>query len=431
MRIDFLERMDLNQRSLAGKVAVVTGAGSGIGHELARALAWLGAKVVIAEIDRATGAATEQLIRDEGGEALFVQTDVASERSVASLKERVEAAYERVDILVNNALVTAFGSILELPLEAWDRTHRVNLRGAVMGVKTFLPGMLERREGTVVMITSAEGMGYAAPYFASKTALRSLAFSLATELGEDSGVSVFIFAPGMVDTPGFRESLDEMPRWMGLTPHEFTHLGANAGYDGLMPAEDCAAGFAYNIVHARDYHGQIADAFRPLSMAGLIQVQHAAAGTANRQSPSTPVPVTTANAPAADALQLSKGLLEIMTVVKRETAELGVFQRAWVARTFQQRAGLTVDDWLRTAEDLSTELAAFHSTGASNKERLQSRLPWLKTSLNRLADNFHKNCEDAKGWIKDPEALQIALEELEHREKTARALSRALDRFLD
>jgi phage-related minor tail protein len=120
-----------------------------------------------------------------------------------------------------------------------------------------------------------------------------------------------------------------------------------------------------------------------------------------------------------------------MTVVKRETAELGVFQRAWVARTFQQRAGLTVDDWLRTAEDLSTELAAFHSTGASNKERLQSRLPWLKTSLNRLADNFHKNCEDAKGWIKDPEALQIALEELEHREKTARALSRALDRFLD
>ncbi|HAI85915.1 MAG TPA: NAD(P)-dependent oxidoreductase, partial [Firmicutes bacterium] len=264
MRIDFLERMDLNQRSLAGKVAVVTGAGSGIGHELARALAWLGAKVVIAEIDRATGAATEQLIRDEGGEALFVQTDVASERSVASLKERVEAAYERVDILVNNALVTAFGSILELPLEAWDRTHRVNLRGAVMGVKTFLPGMLERREGTVVMITSAEGMGYAAPYFASKTALRSLAFSLATELGEDSGVSVFIFAPGMVDTPGFRESLDEMPRWMGLTPHEFTHLGANAGYDGLMPAEDCAAGFAYNIVHARDYHGQIADAFRPL-----------------------------------------------------------------------------------------------------------------------------------------------------------------------
>lgn len=395
MRIDFLERMDLNQRSLAGKVAVVTGAGSGIGHELARALAWLGAKVVIAEIDRATGAATEQLIRDEGGEALFVQTDVASERSVASLKERVEAAYERVDILVNNALVTAFGSILELPLEAWDRTHRVNLRGAVMGVKTFLPGMLERREGTVVMITSAEGMGYAAPYFASKTALRSLAFSLATELGEDSGVSVFIFAPGMVDTPGFRESLDEMPRWMGLTPHEFTHLGTNAGYDGLMPAEDCAA------------------------------------GTANRQSPSTPVPVTTANAPAADALQLSKGLLEIMTVVKRETAELGVFQRAWVARTFQQRAGLTVDDWLRTAEDLSTELAAFHSTGASNKERLQSRLPWLKTSLNRLADNFHKNCEDAKGWIKDPEALQIALEELEHREKTARALSRALDRFLD
>jgi len=258
MRTDFLERMGLNQRSLAGRVAVVTGAGRGIGHELARALAWLGAKVAIAEIDSETGAATEQLIRSEGGEALFVQTDVAGERSVTHLKERVEVAYGEVDILVNNALVTAFGSILELPLAAWDRTTRVNLRGAVIGVKTFLPGMLKRREGTVAMVISAEGMGYAAPYFASKTALRSLAFSLAAELGEDSGVSVFIFAPGMVDTPGLRESLSEMPRRMGLTPHEFTHLGANAGYEGLMPAEDCAAGFACDIVHASDYHGQIA-----------------------------------------------------------------------------------------------------------------------------------------------------------------------------
>jgi len=65
----------------------------------------------------------------------------------------------------------------------------------VIGIRTFLPAMLERREGTVVMVTSAEGMGYAAPYFSSKTALRSLAFSLAAELEEDSGVSVFIFGP--------------------------------------------------------------------------------------------------------------------------------------------------------------------------------------------------------------------------------------------
>lgn len=427
MRTDFLERMGLNQQSLAGRVAVVTGAGRGIGQELARALAWMGAKAVIAEIDPAAGTVTEQLIRNEGGEALFVQTDVADERGVAHLKERVETAYGQVDILVNNALVTAFGSILELPLEAWDRTTSVNLRGAVIGVKTFLPGMLERRHGTMVMVTSAEGMGYAAPYFASKTALRSLAFSLAAELGEDSGVSVFVFAPGMVDTPGFRESLSEMPRRMGLTPHEFAHLGANAGYQGLMPAEDCAAGFAYDIVHASGYHGQIADAFRPLSMAGLIQ--HTTADAGNRQSMSTPAPMM-AGASTADAVQLSKGLREIMAAVKRETAELGMFQRAWVARTFQQRAGLTVDDWLRTAEDLSTELAALHSSGTASMEKLQSRLAWLKISLTRLADNFHKNCEDAKGWIKDPEALQVALEELERRENTVRDLSLALDEVL-
>lgn len=429
MRIDFLQKMGMNEQSLSGKVAVVTGAGRGIGRELARALAWMGAKVVIAEIDSATGVATEQLIQGEGGESLFVQTDVANERSVASLKEQAIAAYGKVDILVNNALVTAFGSILELPLEAWDLTHRVNLRGAVIGVKTFLPEMLEHKEGTVVMVTSAEGMGYAAPYFASKTALRSLSFSLATELEEDSGVSVFIFGPGMVDTPGFQESLDYMPQRMGLSPHEFIHLGANAGYEGLMPAEDCAAGFAYNIVHARNCHGQIVDAFRPLSMAGLIQVQHIAVGNASPEPQSAPA-TTTDGMSAAGALQLSQELQEIMAAVKRETDELGVFQRAWVARTFQQRSGLTVDDWLRTAHNLSADLTALDLPGAANREKLRSRLPWFKTSLDRLADNFHKNCEDAKGWIKGPEALQIALKVLEHREKTASALSRALDELL-
>lgn len=430
MRIDFLQQMGLNEKSLRGKVALVTGSGRGIGQELARALAWLGAKVVIAEIDSITGPETERLIRAEGGEALFVQTDIADEASVASLKEQAEAAYGKVDILVNNAIVTAFGSILELPLKAWDTTHAVNLRGAVIGTRTFLPAMLERREGTVVMVTSAEGMGYAAPYFSSKTALRSLAFSLAAELEEDSGVSVFIFGPGMVDTPGFRESLDEMPRRMGLTPYEFTHLGANAGYDGLMPAEDCAAGFAYGIVHARDYHGQITDAFRPLSMAGLIHVQHTTAGASDRHSPSAaPTPVAGA-APGADAVQLSQELQEIMAGVERETNELGMFQRAWVARMFQQRTGLTVDDWLRTTHDLSAELATFHLSRKENLEKLQSRLPWLRASLTRLADNFHTNSKEAKGWIKDPEALQVALRALEHREKTVRALSQALDELL-
>jgi len=110
-----LERMELSRSSLAGKVAIVTGAGQGIGKELSRALAWLGANVIIAEI-RNTGAAVEQLIRSEGGTALFVKTDVSDEQSIEALARTARMHFKKVDILVNNAAVEPIGSTIELSL---------------------------------------------------------------------------------------------------------------------------------------------------------------------------------------------------------------------------------------------------------------------------------------------------------------------------
>ncbi|MBE0479917.1 MAG: SDR family oxidoreductase [Dehalococcoidia bacterium] len=262
--------MGLGRGALSGKGAIVTGAGRGIGKDLARALAWLGAGVVIAEISD-SGSLSERQIRDEGGSAIFVPTDVSSEKDMERLKGESLGAYGRVDILVNNAIVMFFGNICDLPQEAWERTFAVNVQGAVLGIRNFLPEMLDRREGTIVTVTSAEGMPYYAPYFASKRALRSLALSLAAELGEDAGVSSFCFAPGMVDTPGGSEAFRKLADAYGMTYEEFTNQGVNPGYEGLMPSEDCAAGFAFTIVHARHYHGQVADPFRPLDQAGLLR----------------------------------------------------------------------------------------------------------------------------------------------------------------
>lgn len=272
MLFEKLERMSLSRISLTGKVAIITGAGRGIGKELARALAWLGAKVVIAEITDA-GAEVEASIRSEGGTAWFVKTDVTNENSINRLAKRTLKTISKVDILVNNATMVKTGSILELPLEEWDRSWAVDMRAAVLGIKAFLPGMLERKDGTIVTITFGEGMPYVAPYSASKAALRSLGLSLAAELGDESGVSVFVFAPGMVDTPGLRDGAREMASHYGMTYEAFISQRVNPGYEGLMPAEDCAAGFAYVIVHAKDYHGQIADAIQPLNKFGLLPMK--------------------------------------------------------------------------------------------------------------------------------------------------------------
>lgn len=134
---EIIEKMGLPQDTLAGKVAVITGAGRGIGKELARALAWLGAKVIIAEIND-DGAEVEALIRSEGGEALYVQTDVSDEGSIKRLAEKASKEFGKVDILINNATIVKTGSILEMSLENWEKSWNVDVLAAVRLIKTFL-----------------------------------------------------------------------------------------------------------------------------------------------------------------------------------------------------------------------------------------------------------------------------------------------------
>ncbi|HUV89810.1 MAG TPA: SDR family NAD(P)-dependent oxidoreductase, partial [Anaerolineae bacterium] len=137
---------DLTHTSLAGQVAVVTGAGQGIGRAIAVTFANLGASVVVAEIS-AAGQETERAIHQIGGQALFVQTDVSSQASVEELARRVQEAFGPVDILINNAIISPVASVAEMDVALWDRVMAVNLRGTFLTCKAFLPGMLERKRG--------------------------------------------------------------------------------------------------------------------------------------------------------------------------------------------------------------------------------------------------------------------------------------------
>ena len=166
----FIEKLGLSKNMLINKVAIITGAGRGIGKELARALAWLGAKVVIAEINE-YGKEVEDLICSEGGTALFVKTDVSKEEDIKKLENIVIERFGKVDILINNAYATSAGTINEISLEDWDRIYNINIRGAIHTIKTFLPYMIKQNDGVINTVTSAEGWPYMAPYFATKTAL--------------------------------------------------------------------------------------------------------------------------------------------------------------------------------------------------------------------------------------------------------------------
>jgi NAD(P)-dependent dehydrogenase (short-subunit alcohol dehydrogenase family) len=425
MRAQLLGQLGLKPDDLAGKVAVVTGAGQGIGKELAFALSLLGASVVIAEL-KDTGSDIEAQIRTAGGRALFVKTDISDENSVRQLFEQSIRAYGKVDVLVNNAVTIATGSVLELPVSAWDRVLAVNLKAPVLLFKAFLPPMLERKEGVVVNVLSSEGIAYLAPYSASKAGLQSLTSSLVAELGEGTGVAVFNFGPGMIDTPTMNAAVQKIAPRMGLTYDQFTHLGVNPGYDGLMPAEDCAAGFAHAIVHAKEYHGQTADPFKPFIQAGLITgtKEPAAQEAATSKAEPSPAPGTTS---PPDAVKLSKDLQAVIASVQKETEELDLFKKTWVKNDFNRKAGMSIKDWMTMSAELSRDLSHLAQSGGNGSSgTIKGKFPYYSSRLEKLAAYFGAQTENARGYFKDPVQRDTALAALARREEAANAMAKAL-----
>jgi len=194
--------------SLRGKVAVVTGSGSGIGRAIALQLARDGADVSVWDLNRAGAEETVAAIEKEGGRAIACVGDASSEADIAEAVARTRADRGPVTILVNNAGITGFSRFLDITVEAWERMLRVNLTGPFLCTRAVLPDMLAARWGRIVNISSSSaqaGAGRMAHYVASKGGVIGLTKALALELAP-KGITVNNIPPGFVDTPMLRAS---------------------------------------------------------------------------------------------------------------------------------------------------------------------------------------------------------------------------------
>jgi NAD(P)-dependent dehydrogenase (short-subunit alcohol dehydrogenase family) len=184
---------------LHGKIAIVTGAGQGIGEAIARQFAAEGARVIVAERDRKTGAAVAASL--PGGR--FVQTDVASEDSVVAMIAETVDTVGRPDILVNNAGIAVFDEPLKLTAEEWRRCFSVDLDGVWYCCKHVLPHLLEKEGGAIVNIASVHAfqiIPHTFPYPVAKHGVLGLTRALAIEYAA-RGIRINAISPGYIDTP--------------------------------------------------------------------------------------------------------------------------------------------------------------------------------------------------------------------------------------
>jgi len=198
---------------LENKIAIITGGGDGLGQASAVLFAKEGASVVVADMDPARGMKTVDMIKNQNGEAMFVEVDVSKEDSVKNMVEKVVDAYGRIDILVNSAGIFIEATVINTTVEDWDKIMAVNLRGIFLGCKYVIPEMIKAGKGSIVNIGSEAGItGWenATAYAASKGGVVNMTRCLALDFAKHN-IRANCVCPGTTETPMLKKALEIAP----------------------------------------------------------------------------------------------------------------------------------------------------------------------------------------------------------------------------
>jgi len=209
---------------LDGQIAIVTGAGRGIGRATALELAKMGADIVVAELDRAGADRTASEVKGLGRRVLIVPTDVTSRADLQAMADRARGEFGRIDVLVNNAGIYRAALPLDVTEEHWDAVLNVNAKAVFFASQAVLPAMIAQKRGNIISLASLAGKIGSRnnlPYNASKAAVISITKSLALAHAAD-GIRANCVCPGFVETDMWTMVAREQGALQGMAPEEFT-----------------------------------------------------------------------------------------------------------------------------------------------------------------------------------------------------------------
>ncbi len=405
-----MDKSSLFRDSLKNQVVIVTGAGRGIGFEAARAFVWLGANVVIAEIDEKTGKTAEEQINKEFGadNAFFVKTDIGNKKDIEKLSEATLKKFGKVDVVLNNATVFPMGTVKDTTIEKWDFSYQVNLRGPVLLARKFLPDMIKRHYGVFICVSSSGAAPFMGAYEVFKTAQIELANTISAEL-EATGVYAFTIGPGISKTPGFIEDGGKVASLMGMSLEELFELNKNA----QISPEAAGAGFAIAVALAKKYNGQETSSIQVLREAGIpLTEQEQPQPTEQKQS--QPKEEKIKPSENRSATEVYQEVLKTYIEQSEGWKKRNLFERQWVSRDFKKTAGLSIDEMQTTLKTLGDKI----KTNTPTTEFLNP--------INQLAGYYRHQQDQLKGFEKNPQKLQENLKIIDRWIKDAEELKEAL-----
>lgn len=376
-----IQKSNLSQNALQGCNILLTGAGGGIGFEAARALVWLGANVVIAEVDEVKGNNAKKRINDEmqTDRADFYAIDLSDAEQIDHMYEYIKGKYEHIDVIFNNATIAPMGAVENVLMADWDKSYAVNLRAPVLLVQKFLPDMKKRNTGTIIFVPSSGAAPYMGAYEVFKTAQVELCNTLGGEL-ENTNISAYSVGPGLVKTETAEKAIEKVSALMGMSTSEFYAMNESH----LLDAEAAGTGFAISVVYAKKYNGQEIGSIQALLDADVFKTQD------KKEEKSL--------------TEESQKLLNvhIYDVVRTYLEQYdgwqkrNIFERQWVLRDFKKTVGFSTEQFrekLLYAQELSDK-------------KLLGAITEYQPIFEKLQKYYQHQYKLLQGFEKDPERLK-------------------------